>query len=193
MSLFYFIFDKMMFWVLIGLLILEAYNLIVHKGIPNIRTAPAIRNKMIELLKEDMAKRKLATYTIVDLGSGNGKLSRAIAKAIPEARVIGVEITPHSVRWSNYRKRIEKIPNLEYRRMNCLDYDLSEPDAVVMYLLPHLTHKLGPKLLKEAKPDIVVICNNFPLGGCEWKPDESLKVKTLYVNQRDVYVYHKPS
>ncbi len=178
------------FWLLIALLILQVYNIIFHKDTPNIRTAPAIRAKIIERLKQDRAERKCASYTVVDLGSGNGLFTREIAKAMPDAKVIGIEIAKTSVMWSNWLKRRAKLDNLEYKNMNFLNYDLSEPDAIVMYLLPFVMEKLGRKLHDEARPGTLITSNNFHLKA-DWQPEETLSIKTRYVNQRELYVYRK--
>jgi SAM-dependent methyltransferase len=182
--------NKILFWVLATLLVVDAYFLFCHGGIPNIRTAPAIRRKIIDLLKQDFETRKLAGYTIVDVGSGNGLFTREIARVLPQAKVIGIEIAWQSVAWSNFWKRRAKLSNLEYKKMSFLDYDFSEADAVVMYLLPNFMIQLGKKLHEEARPSTFITSNKFRLGD-GWQPADSLRIKTRYLHQGALHIYRK--
>jgi len=159
-----------------------------HKGIPNIRTAPAIRQTIIRLLAEDCAARNKAGYTIVDLGSGNGLMTREIARALPQAKVIGIEITPQSVLWSNWRRKLAKLDNLEYQCLDFFAYDFSQADAIVMYLLPPVMDALGKKLHSEARNCALILSNKFPLGD-GWHAEQTLHVKTLYPHQGTLYMY----
>jgi SAM-dependent methyltransferase len=180
-----------LFWASASLLALQAYNIAFHKSIPNIRTAPAIRKKIISLLKQDYEARKEKPYTILDLGSGNGQLSREIAKALPQAKVIGIEITKHTYLWADWLRRREKLDNMEYKRMDFLDYNFSEASAVVMYTMPHLMRRIGDKLNAESKSGTLVLSNKFRIGN-GWEPTESMRIKTLYLHQGGLYVYRKP-
>ena len=122
------IFKAVLFCVAAYLLLWNVYILIFNKGVPNIRTAPAIRRRIIDTLKSDMAKKGGAKngaprYTIYDMGSGNGLLTREIAKAIPDARVIGVEASRQCIEWSDKVKTAQNIPNLEYRRADFFEHD----------------------------------------------------------------------
>ncbi|MFY9287673.1 MAG: class I SAM-dependent methyltransferase [Alphaproteobacteria bacterium] len=182
--------NNILFWVLATLLIIDAYFVIFHGGIPNIRTAPAIRKKIIELLKEDFEAKKKSNYTIVDVGSGNGLFTREIARALPDAKVVGIELARQSVFWSNCLKRIMGLTNLEYRRMNFLSFHFGEADAVTMYLLPSVMVLLGKKLNEEARPDTLITSNKFPLGD-GWEPQQVLDVNTLYIHQKKLFIYRK--
>jgi len=182
--------NPILFWFLIFMLVWQAYNLIFNRGVPNIRTAPAIRKKIIEILKEDCAARGKTSYTIIDLGSGNGLFTRQIAASMPHARVIGLEISQQSVWWSMMHKRWRKLGNLEYKRADFFAYDLSEADAVVMYLVSTLMESLGKKLHQDLKPGTLVSSNRFRLGD-GWEPDEMIKTKTLYFHQGKTYIYRK--
>jgi len=183
-------FSAVMFLALVSLLALQAYNIVFHKNIPNFRTAPAIRKKIIQLLKDDFEARGGAPYTIVDLGSGNGLFTREIAKALPRAKVKGIELARLNFMWANRQKRRAGLDNLEYLRMNFFDYDLSGADAVVMYLIPYLMKNLGEKLHKETRPGTLIVSNKFLLQD-GWKPVETISVKTLYLHQEKVFVYRK--
>lgn len=172
--------NDILFWVLLFVLSWQAYILIFNRGIPNIRTAPALRRVMIEKLKEAGARR------IYDLGAGGGDLSRAIATAMPEAKVSGLEISAGAVRRA--RGRGKHLPNLDYVQGDFMKADLSGADAVVMFLIDTMMPPLREKLRKELKPGTVVISNKFPLGG-DWTAAEEIAVRTWYINQKMLYLY----
>src|SRR5262249_44423929 len=151
------------FWFLVFMLVWQGYVLLFNGGVPNIRTAPAIRKKLIDLLKQDAEQKGKHPYTIIDLGSGNGLFTRQIARAMPEAKVIGLEFSPQQIWWSNFWKRWHKLDNLEYKRADFFTYDMSQADAVVMYLVVYLMENIGKKLHADLKPGTLVTSNRFKL------------------------------
>lgn len=183
-----FIVNGVLFWIAISLLVMQAITIVFHKDVSNIRTAPAIRDKIIEKLKEDCASKNKKSYTVVDLGCGNGSMTRAIARAMPEAKVIGIECAPHTYAIANFLKRRAKLNNLEYKRMDFFNYDLSDADAVTVYMIPSVMERLGKKLHAETKPGTLITCNKFHLRD-GWEPVESLRVKTRYLHQGDLHIY----
>lgn len=172
--------NAVLFWILLFVLGWQAYILIFNRGIPNIRTAPALRRVMIEQLKKSGSKR------IYDLGSGGGDLSRAIAAALPKAKVTGLEISAGAVRRAQGRSK--HLPNLEYIQGDFMQADLSKADALVMFLIDTMMPPLREKLRRELKPGTLIISNKFPLGG-DWVPVETMAVGTWYLNQKMLYLY----
>jgi len=183
--------DNVLRWIFLFLLSWDAYALIFNKGIPNIRTAPAIRKRIIQLLKTEITDHKEPTpYTIIDMGSGNGKFTREIARAFPDARVIGLEISKPALAWSRRLQKLWGIKNLDYISQDFFTYDLGHADAVVMYLTIYQMESMGKKLHAELKPGTFVTSNRFRLGD-GWEPEESITVKTLYPHQKTFHVYRK--
>jgi hypothetical protein len=45
-----------------------AYEVVTWHRVPNIRTAPGMRQRMIALLRHDQALSSAAPYTVIDLG-----------------------------------------------------------------------------------------------------------------------------
>lgn len=182
--------NDILFWVCLYVLLWNAYFLVFNRGIPNINTAPAIRKKAAALLKEDFKRRGKDTYTVIDLGSGNGNFSRHIARAMPQARVIGIDIDRIAHFRANLARRLCGLKNLEYRRGDFYEQDLSGADAVVLFLLGTLMGRIRPKLERDLKDGALVISNKFAIGG-DWVPVDVLEVKTLYPHQKKVFVYRK--
>ncbi len=181
--------DNILRWIFLSVLLLDAYALIFNKGIPNIRTAPAIRQKIIHLLRDEAAKHTgQDPFTIIDMGSGNGLFTREIARAIPQARVIGLEISKTALWWSNCLKKLLKLKNVEYIDQDFFTYHLGHAHAVVMYLTIFQMESIGKKLHEELKVGTMVTSNRFRLGD-GWEPDQSIAVKTLYPHQKILHIY----
>ena len=168
----------------------NAYILIFNKGIPNIRTAPAVRRTVIGLLQADMAARGKKPFVIIDLGSGNGLFARQIARSMPEAQVIGIEISQLAHGWAQLLKRLSRLKNLEYRQGDMFAADLSQVDAVVFYLRVYFMKRMGEKLHAELKPGTLITSNHFKLGD-GWVPENTIDVRTLYPHQKTFFVYRK--
>ncbi|MDE1153215.1 MAG: class I SAM-dependent methyltransferase [Micavibrio sp.] len=177
------------FWLAVWLLLWNLYIVVFNRGVPNIRTAPAIRKKIIQLLKEDAKRHTAAPYKVIDIGSGNGQFTREIARALPHARVTGIEISRQSYWWSMCIKRLFRLHNLDYKRVDFFTYDVSDVDAVVMFF--YRLHRVAQKLRRELKPGTLVTSNKFKLGD-GWVPHDVIDVKTLYPFQKKLYVYYKP-
>ncbi|MDF3024013.1 MAG: hypothetical protein K0R10_1374 [Alphaproteobacteria bacterium] len=186
------IFLDVLFVVTLVLLLWNVNILVFNRGIPNIRTAPAIRKKIISLLQEHEAARADRTqpYIIYDLGSGNGLFARQIARAMPQAKVVGVEISGPSYEWSMMMKKQLKIDNLDYKNADVFTHDIRDASAVVLFF--YQLDKLGKKLHEELKPGTLITSNKFRLGD-GWVPAQSLKVWTLYPFQKRLFIYYKTS
>jgi hypothetical protein len=158
--------------------------------VPNIRTAPAIRKRIIEFLKSDYeSKGRPRVYKIIDMGSGNGLLTREIARALPGAQIVGLEIATMAFRWSVIFARIQGFKNLSYHQCDFTAYDISNADAITVFLTIYNMGAMGQKLKAEMKPGAIATSNKFKLDG--WEPLESLSIRTLYPHQKNLYFYRK--
>src|SRR3954467_692381 len=106
--------NDVLFWILLFVMAWLAYILAFHGGVPNIGTAPAIQKKAANILKDHATKRG-GDFTIVDMGSGEGGFTRLIARNVPFAHVIGLEMSPQSYQLAQLGKRLKKIGNIEYK------------------------------------------------------------------------------
>lgn len=177
------------FWLAVWLLLWNLHIVVMNRGVPNIPTAPAIRKKIIALLREDQKRYPGKTYKVIDIGSGNGAFTREIARALPEAQVTGIEVSPQSYWVSMQLKRLFRLTNLEYQRVDFFTYDISDVDAVVMFF--YRLHRVAQKLRRELKPGTFVASNKFKLGDA-WVPAEVIEVKTLDPFQKKLFVYYSP-
>lgn len=115
-------------------------------GAPYVPTNPKAASAMIRLANINKG-------TIVfDLGSGDGKLLQMAANR--GAQVLGYEINPILVLWSNMRGRATRWKNFWHA-------DVSKADVIFLYLLPNRMEKLASKLKKECKPGAIIVSNSF--------------------------------
>ena len=183
--------NDILFWIFLVLMAWNASILVFNRGIPNIHTAPALRRAVIDLLKKAKAGHSgPAPFTIIDMGSGNGLFTRQIAKSMPDAHVIGIELSPLAFAWSVFLKKRLGLANLDYKKEDFFTTDVSQADAVTLYLVPFELNRLGRKLNAEMKKGAIVTSNRFRLGA-DWTPSETIQVKTLYPHQKRLTIYHK--
>lgn len=157
-------------------------------GVPTLASFPSARRTIIAMLRDALARGDLPRdATILDLGSGNGQLTWRIAKAFPEASVIGVELS--FVPWliSVLRRRATGLKNLRYERADFWLYDCSQVDAVVTYLTENVIERVGEKLRRELKPGALVLANDTALRG-DWKPVSERETGLFSMK---VYVYRQ--
>lgn len=104
--------------------------------------------------------------TVIDVGSGDGRVLFAAAKQ--GAFAVGIEINPYLVRFTQlkaffgpYRGRIR------VRWQNLWTADLTSADVVFVYLIPWRMEDLAAKLKRELKPTAIVVSNSFVFP--KWK------------------------
>lgn len=170
-----------------------------HKtGTVTAETWPAMRARMVALLKEHKqsmsALSPINPYNIVDLGSGNGVLCWTIAKALPDARVIGIELSPVPFLQSLIRNWIKRLPNLSYRRADFRTIPLNDVSAVVLYLTRRaiVVSDVGIKLDRELPRNALVLSKAFPLPE-PWVPERVETLPPPFPAAMKLYVYRKSS
>jgi SAM-dependent methyltransferase len=108
--------------------------------------------------------------TVVDLGSGDGRIVIAAAKLFG-ARGIGIELDGRLVEKSRDNARqAEVAERVSFVEGDVLATDISQASVVTVYLLPFLIDKLQPRFL-ELKPGTRVVSHAFGMVG--WKPDRA--------------------
>ncbi len=120
-----------------------------------------------------------------EIGSGEGRLSRFIAKRNPHVTVIAIEMALPLHPLSRLHLLLRPISNLKLIYGNALHQDLSTADAIYTFAtIKTINNKLKPKLLKELRSGARIVSYQF--GIRDWPGASSKHVPgnsggTLYV------------
>ncbi len=127
-------------------------------GAPFVPSQMARAHKMVELAHIQK------NQTIIDLGSGDGRLLFLAAKK--GANAIGLEINPYLVWYTRFRAAFSPYrSHIHVWCKNLWKADVSAADVVFVYLLPWRMDELATKLQKELKPGALVVSNSFIFPG----------------------------
>lgn len=108
----------------------------------------------------------------VDLGSGDGRIVIAMARAGAIAH--GYEINPFLVWWSRYKIRREKLSDRAFIHLGSFwGKNLSEFDVVTLFGTTHIMKCLEKKLKKELRPGSRVVSYVFTFPSWEYIQKES--------------------
>ena len=108
--------------------------------------------------------------TVVDLGSGDGRIVIAAARAHAGIRGWGVDLDEKLVLESNAAAQAQGLAErIRFVRGDVFDADLSQADVIFIWLWPEIMRMLRPKILAEARPGTRVITGIWALGN--WRPD----------------------
>lgn len=150
----------------IAVVIFEFYMVIFSpwKGAPFVPSKKENISAMITLARVAPGER------VLDLGSGNGAIVFAAARA--GAHATGVEINPLLVWYARFRARRNHLDGrTTFVRADLKSYPLADADIIFLYLLPKTMAAISDKLTREAKPGTRIISNRFSLPG--WTPKET--------------------
>jgi SAM-dependent methyltransferase len=139
-------------------------------------TPDALVERMLDMAEVQPGDR------VVDLGSGDGKIT--IAAARRGARARGIEYNPDLVAVSRRNAHAAGV-QVEFMQGDIFQADFRDADVVTLYLLPSLNERLRPMLL-DMKPGTRVTSHQFTMGG--WQPDRTDEVET-----RDAHLWIVPA
>lgn len=141
-----------------------------------------IINRTAEILKK--TNRKLI---ILDPGCGCGSLLLKLAKKFSEHQFIGVEWGKFAALIAKFRAR--KLKNVQILCQDLFEYDFSQIDIIVCFLMDTLMEKFGDKVLKEHKKAQIIISNTFKIPNLplyeEIKTGKCLFFKNVYIYKLD--------
>ena len=174
------------------LVVLSCEYYTFRTGVPTSASFPSAIRRIIDILKAEAPLRSASTpFTIIDLGSGNGQLTRKIALRLPDTHVTGIEISFMPWLFSFLVQKVLGPKNLEYRRINFFTHDCSKADAIVTYLTENIMDRVSLKLRKELKSGAIVIANDVWLTS-DWTPVETHDNNLLGLVTSKIYVYRQP-
>jgi hypothetical protein len=120
-----------------------------------------------------------------DLGSGEGRMVVAVARAYPEMQVIGIEKAPLPVLMTRFFRK-NRPANAEFMFKDFNEVSLSNASFVYIYLLSKISFRLEPKLVAELPRGARLVSCDFPLKIRQ--PDQIIPV-AYKDNSHTLYVY----
>jgi len=128
----------------------------------------------------DFAELK-AGETLVDLGSGDGRIVLAAAKRGANAR--GIELDDGRFNIANcWANEVGLAGKARFLQANIFEHNFTDAAVVTMYLLPGLNLKLRPTVL-DMRPGTRVVSHAFTMG--DWEADRTESVagsnQTIYL------------
>jgi hypothetical protein len=118
------------------------------------------------------AARVTEKDTVVDLGSGDGKIPIAAAKQFG-ATALGIEYNPQLVQLARCYARAERVEDkVRFEQGDIFEADFSHATVVTLYLGPTVNLKLRPRLL-SMRPGTRIVSNAFDMA--DWPPDQVIE------------------
>lgn len=171
--------DVALFWQIANLAVFVVYLILLYylaSGAPYLPSSHAAVDAMVRLANVRQGMR------VADLGSGDGRIIIAFAKAGAEAH--GYEINPILV-WLSRRKitRAGVQDRCFVHTSNFWKTDFSMFDVVTLFGISHIMKRLEKRLKRDLKPDAIVLSHifTFPAWACE-RQDENTSVR-LYLQK----------
>lgn len=154
----------LLFKIILILLLIPIDGVLIFsilRGAPFATTRHGVVEKMIGLVGVRTGERA------VDLGSGDGRMVIALARAGAQAE--GYEINPLLVlisRWRIRRAGVADHAKIYWRSF--WNVDMSAYTVVTVFGMWHFMEKLGEKLIRELPSHARVVCNTYQLP--QWTP-----------------------
>uniref|UniRef100_A0A182KAX7 Methyltransferase domain-containing protein n=1 Tax=Anopheles christyi TaxID=43041 RepID=A0A182KAX7_9DIPT len=122
---------------------------------------PATTNQIRNVLS--FVKPACSGSRLLDIGSGDGRIVIAAARAQPSIKADGVELNP----WLVYFSRLAALRNGVFNRTSFVRKDLwkfslAPYDHIVIFGVEQMMEDLEKKVLREAAPGTTVIACRFP-------------------------------
>jgi hypothetical protein len=147
---------------------------------PSISTRCKNRDAVVRQIVKEIPNAK----TILDIGSGWGAMVKTVARALPNAQVLGIEIMPTPYIYSLFRCLF--VRNARFRMGNVFKFLARRDDnfdvGIAYLLTPEMTKV--EKLLSRFK---VLLAVDFPLPNV--KPYKKVKLHRDFFIQHWLYVY----
>lgn len=148
---------------------------------PFITTPDPVVQAMVELADVD------EDDVVYDLGCGDGRIVIAAAQATG-CEGVGFDIDPERVAEARRNVAIHGLQErVTIKEADVFTVDLSEADAVVMYLLPWMLKQLIPQF-DAMPPGRRIVSHDFKISGC--KPDQTIEVAALEGNPPHRHFVH---
>ncbi len=170
-------------WILFFILLLFIlFNILWYSwryGITPTPTSSKVRRAVLKALPFSVEGK------IVELGSGWGHLTLALAKRYSKHPIDAYEISliPFLISWLLIRWK--KLRWVHLFRKDFFQVSLSDSGLIVCYLYPGAMQRLKEKFTEELKPGTLILTHTFAIPG--WTPIQKVYVDDLY--HTPVFIY----
>jgi SAM-dependent methyltransferase len=142
---------------LIFLIGLSVYSVsLLYSSVMGAPYVPTSKKQMLAILEKAKLKKG---QLFIELGSGDGRIVREAVKRY-NVQGIGVEINGLLVMLSNFLAKRSGLKDIQFKKDNIFNTDMSKADAIYMFLMPELMRKLVPSMAKNLKRTVW----SFPMG-----------------------------
>jgi SAM-dependent methyltransferase len=156
--------------------------------IPLVVTQQAARKVVLDLVRQEVEKKPGQKLKIYDLGAGLGGLCIAVARAFPNAEVIGLEMGGPIWAFAALRGLIGGPKNVRFLKRDFWKFDIHDGDIVMCYLGDVVMKELSEKLRRESRPGRLFISNTFPLPA-DWRPEQRIPIDAAL--SKEILVYRQ--
>ncbi|MBO9353028.1 methyltransferase domain-containing protein [Bordetella petrii] len=120
--------------------------------------------------------------TVIDLGSGDGRIAIAAVRDRKARQATGIDLDPERI--AEARANAEKAgvqDRVRFVQQDLFQTDISQATVLTMYLLPDVNLKLRPRILDTLAPGTRVVSHAFTMD--DWDSDEQASVdgRALYL------------
>lgn len=130
--------------------------------VPYVETPDEVVQKMLQIAQVGPSD------TVMDLGSGDGRLVIAAAQRFG-ARGVGVDLNPENIEIARSAAESAGVSSrVQFVRADLFDIDITEATVVTLFLLRDVNLALRDRLRKELRPGSRVVSRQFDMG--EWEP-----------------------
>ncbi len=150
------LFLSLLLCVLGVLFIIWLWESLIYRA-PFIPVPMPVVTKVIELIKLQDGS------SFYDLGSGDGRVVRAVAKKYLNSSCFGVEKAIFPNLLAHIYSLISRQKNVTYQKEDFHDVSLIKADAVFLYLWPSVMVYIAPKLKQELPAGAQIISCSFTL------------------------------
>ncbi|WP_046758132.1 SAM-dependent methyltransferase [Kordia jejudonensis] len=127
--------------------------------------------------------------TLLDLGCGDAR-SLLAARKIADVTCIGYEILPVALKAAAENIKKEKASDkIQIIASDFSDVDLSNADALILYLTRNTLGQLSEKLENELRVGARIVTHDFDIPA--WEADQVIEFKSKEAIWFTIYVYTK--
>ena len=125
---------------------------------------------------------------VLDMGSGDGRVLLYASERYPDTDFVGIEKNPLLYIYSVILSKIFLRKNLKFYHGDFKKFNISEFDAIYMYLLPKLVDEIIKENLKNIKSGCRIVSFRFPLKG-EVSWDNNIVKYPVKYGGKNEYIY----